>query len=206
MPIDIWRGPAPLLLASTSGTRRALLESAGLHPETEPSGLDERATEALARSAGAGPVGIARRLAREKALAVSRRRPDRIVIGADQVLDLDGATFHKPLDRAGAQGQLLGLSGRAHLLHSGLAVAQGGAILRDLVDSASLTMRPLDRETMGRYLDGIDDATLLSIGIYQLEALGAHLFERIEGDHTTILGLPLLPLLRALRELGLLAL
>ncbi|MCF4124019.1 Maf family protein [Methylobacterium sp. SyP6R] len=200
---SLWRGPAPLLLASTSPTRRALLASAGLDPETRSPGVDERAVEAEA--AGLSPARLAERLAAAKAAAVGACAPDRVVIGADQVLDLDGTVFHKPSDRAGAAAHLARLQGRTHALHSAVALAVDGAVAEVFVVTARLTMRPLDQTGIAAYLDGAGPAVTGSVGAYQLEGVGIHLFDRIEGDHSTILGLPLLPLLARLRARGLLA-
>jgi septum formation protein len=199
----LWRGAAPLLLASTSATRRTLLEGAGIPVETDRPALDERATEAS--SPTSDPAGVALHLARQKALAVSRRRPERLVLGADQALDLDGAMLHKPVDRAEAAHQLRRLAGRSHALHSAVALAHGGEIQREGSESAGLAMREIAQEAIARYLDLIDDAVLTSVGVYQVEGLGIHLFASIDGNHSTILGLPLLPVLAALRSLGLLA-
>ena len=201
---SLWRGGAPLLLASTSATRKVLLTGAGLSVETEAPGIDERAIEAAAYDKG--PREIARRLAGQKALAVSRRRPDRIVIGADQTLACEGRLFHKPIDHAAAQQQLAALSGRTHVLHSAFAVAEHGAVVHEGLADARMTMRVLSENAIERYLDIAGEAALRSVGAYQVEGPGIHLFERIEGDHSTILGLPLLPLLAALREMKLLAL
>jgi septum formation protein len=198
----VWLGKEPLLLASTSATRRLLLESAGLPVEAEAPEVDERAVEA---GTAGSPEDLARRLAGEKALAVSRRRPGRVTVGADQVLELEGAVLHKPADRAGARSQIARLSGRTHTLHTAFAVALDGAVRHEGLDSAHLTMRPLDAAAVGRYLDLAGDAVTQSVGGYQLEGAGIHLFERVEGDHSTILGLPLLRLLGALRGMGLLA-
>ncbi|MGF3024203.1 Maf family protein [Methylobacterium aquaticum] len=206
MPHDassLWRGPAPLLLASTSPTRRALLASAGLTVETRAPGVDERAVEAEA--AGLSPARLAERLAAAKAAAVASVAPDRVVIGADQVLDLDGTLFHKPADRAGAAAHLARLQGRLHALHSAVAVAVDGAVADIFVVTARLTMRSLDEAAITAYLDAAGPAVTGSVGAYQLEGVGIHLFDRIEGDHSTILGLPLLPLLARLRGRGLLA-
>jgi septum formation protein len=198
----LWLAPAPLLLASTSATRRALLEAARLPVEAEAPGVDERAIEA---GTSEDPRELARRLAAEKALAVSRRRPGRVVVGADQVLELDGEVLHKPADRATAGRQIAQLAGRAHNLHSAFAVAIDGEVRREGLDSARLTMRPLDGHAIDRYLDLAGAAVTQSVGAYQLEGVGIHLFEQVEGNHSTILGLPLIPLLAALRSLGLLA-
>jgi septum formation protein len=201
---SLWRGGAPLLLASTSATRRALLESAGLSVETEAPGIDERSIEATL--AGSDAAEVARCLAGEKALAVSRRHQDRIVIGADQTLACDGMLFHKPSDRAAAHEQLAALSGRTHVLRSAFAVARRGAVVRGGVAEARLNMRALSAEAIALYLDVAGESAWRSVGAYQVEGPGIHLFERIEGDHSTILGLPLLPLLAILREMKLLAL
>jgi septum formation protein len=206
MTTALWTGPAPLLLASTSGTRCALLESAGIPVETEAPGVDERAIEASAEGEGLDPSGLAARLAAEKALAVSRRRPGRLVLGADQVLDLGGRVLHKAPDRASAVEKLLGLAGRSHVLRSAVALAEDGALVDTFLESAVLTMRTLDRSAIDLYLDLAGSDVLGSVGTYQIESLGVHLFDDIRGDHATILGLPLIPLLARLRARGLLAL
>jgi septum formation protein len=201
----LWRGPEPLLLASTSATRRTLLENAGLPVETEAAGIDERAIEAQAGSADPGELAL--RLAGEKALAVSRRLPGRFVVGADQTLALDGALLHRPADAGDAKAQIAQLAGRSHTLHSAVAVARDGEVLDRAVDLARLGMRRLSPAQIELYATLAGEARLTqSVGAYQIEGLGVHLFDRIEGDHTTILGLPMLPLLRVLRSLGLLAL
>lgn len=202
----LWTGPAPLLLASTSATRRALLDGAGLTAEAEASGVDERAIEEEAIKGSLAPEALAQRLAAEKALAVSRRHPDRIVLGADQILACGGALLHKPADRAAARVNLLSLAGRVHSLHSAGALAIGGQVVESFTASANLTMRPLTEASVDLYLDLAGPEVLASVGVYQAEGLGIHLFEHVEGDHSTILGLPLLPLLSALRRLGCLAL
>ena len=200
-----WRAPQPLLLASKSPARRMLLESAGLPVETEAAGIDERAIEETLRTAD--PAALARGLALEKALAVSRRRPGRIVVGADQILALDGELLHRPATAAEAKAQLARLAGKTHHLHSAVAVARDGEAVASLVEGAQLTMRPLTSHAIDAYvaIAGTERLTE-SVGAYQLEGLGIHLFDRVEGDHATILGLPLLPLLRVLRDLDLLAL
>lgn len=200
-----WTAPLPLLLASTSRTRLTLLVSAGLPVETQAPGVDERAVEAGAEAEALSPMELAQRLAAEKALAVSRRHPERIVLGADQVLDSGDKVLHKPSDRDAAKAQLLFLAGRTHALHSASALAKGGEIVESFGASAHLTMRPLEEAAIDRYLDLAGPEVLGCVGVYQLERLGVHLFERVEGDHATILGLPLLPLLASLRRLGCLA-
>ncbi|MBF9233102.1 Maf family protein [Microvirga alba] len=203
---NLWVAAAPLLLASTSRTRRTLLESAGLSVETQSPDVDERAVEAAARSEALSPIDLARRLATEKALAVSRRNPERLVLGADQVLDCGDKIFHKPADRAAARVHLQSLAGRTHALHSAGSLAQGGEIVADFCVSAHLAMRGLSGEAIDLYLDLAGPEVLHSVGVYHFEGLGIHLFDHVDGDHSTILGLPLIPLLAALRRLGCLAL
>ncbi|KQS53027.1 septum formation inhibitor Maf [Methylobacterium sp. Leaf361] len=202
MPRSPWTGPDPLLLASTSPTRRLLLESAALPVETAAPDVDERALEAA--SAGLSPPDLALHLARAKAESVAARHPGRIVLGADQVLDLDGTVFHKPADGASARAQLARLSGRTHALHS--AVVLAGAVEDAFVETARLTLRPLDERAIAAYVDCAGaERVRASVGGYQLEGPGIHLFESVAGDHSTVLGLPLLPLLARLRAAGLLA-
>ena len=179
-----------------------LIEAAGLPVETEAPGVDERAIEAVVRG---GPDDLARRLAAEKALAVSRRRLGRVVLGADQVLATDREVLHKPEDREAARKQIARLAGRTHTLHAAFAIAFDGEVRREGLDSAQLTMRRLDHQAIARYLHLAGDAVTTSVGGYQLEGVGIHLFERVEGDHSTILGLPLIALLASLRSLNLLA-
>jgi septum formation protein len=197
-----WTVDSPLLLASTSRTRLLLLVGAGLPIETQSPEVDERAVETAARAEMLDPPQLALRLAAEKALAVSRRNPDRLVLGADQVLDCEGEVLHKPTDRTMAQEHLQRLSGRTHALHSAAVLAQNGAVIETILDSARLAMRNLDGNAIDRYLDLAGPEVWLSVGAYQLEGLGIHLFEGVEGDHSTILGLPLIPLLAALRRRG----
>jgi len=199
----LWTLPEPLLLASTSAARLALLASAGLIVETQASGVDERAVEEDGKALD--PPALARRLAAEKALSVSHRFPERIVLGADQVLACDGAVFHKPADRAAARAHLQKLAGRTHALHSAGALAIGGQVVESFVASAELSMRPLTEDSIELYLDLAGPEALRSAGVYQLEGLGIHLFEDVKGDHSTILGLPLIPLMSSLRRLGCLA-
>jgi septum formation protein len=204
--LALWTHSDKLLLASTSATRLTLLVSAGLPVETQDPGIDERAVEGAAAHEGLDPLGLAGRLAAEKALAVSHRHPDRVVLGADQVLACEAQVFHKPADRDEARLQLKRLAGRRHTLHAAGALAIGGQVVERFSDSAHLTLRPLTDEAIDLYLDLAGPDVLKSVGVYQLEGFGIHLFETVEGDHATILGLPLLPLLAALRRLGCLAL
>jgi septum formation protein len=191
-----------LILASQSPARQALLAKAGIAFEAIPAEIDERAIELA--SGLSSPGEIAALLAREKAVSVSLRHPGRIVVGADQTLALDERLFSKPDGRAQAAAQLQALAGQSHELHSAAAVARDGEILFEDVSIARMTMRSLDDAAISAYLDAAGEAVTTSVGAYQLEGLGVHLFERIEGDHFTILGLPLLPLLKFLRSQGLL--
>jgi septum formation protein len=196
--MTLWRGKYPLVLASQSRARQLLLASAGITFEAVPADIDERAVQQCSDLSAAGE--IAALLAREKALAVSMQRPGRYVVGADQTLALGTLLFSKPAGRAEAAEQLRSLAGQSHELHSAVAVARDGSILFETVTMACMTMRKLGDNEIRSYLDEAGDAVTASVGAYQLEGLGVHLFERIEGDHFTILGLPLLPLLAFLRS------
>ena len=200
--MTIWRGQQPLILASQSRARQMLLANAGLAFEARPADIDERTIQQ--KSGLLDPGEIAALLAQEKARFVSTGMPDRYVIGADQTLALGQRLFSKPAGRAQAAEQLRALAGNTHQLHSAVAVARGGKILFSDVSIARMTMHELSGEEIRTYLDAAGEAVTTSVGAYQLEGLGAHLFERIEGDHFTILGLPLLPLLAFLRGQGLL--
>ena len=174
-----------------------LLANAGIPFDAVPADIDERA---LQKDSGlAAPSEIASLLAREKALLVSSKNPGRYVVGADQTLALENRLFSKPAGRAEAAAQLRLLTGGTHELHSAVAVARDGKIEFADVSIARMTMRRLDQGEIEAYLDQAGEAVTTSVGAYQLEGLGVHLFERIEGDHFTILGLPLLPLLAFLR-------
>jgi septum formation protein len=201
--MSLWRGKSPLILASQSPARQTLLANAGIEFEAIAAEIDERAVQQA--SSLSAPGEIAALLAREKALSVSTRRPGNFVIGADQTLALGTRLFTKPDGRAQAAEQLRTLAGRSHELHSAVAVAQEGKVLFERADIARMTMRRLGEAEIEAYLNEAGAAITSSVGAYQLEGLGVHLFERIEGDHFTILGLPLLPLLAFLRSERLLA-
>ena len=196
--MTFWRGKTRLILASQSRTRQALLANAGIGFEAVTAEIDERAVQQA--SGLSAPGEIASLLAREKALSVSARQPGKFVIGADQTLALGERLFSKPAGRAQAAEHLRALAGRSHELHSAVAVARDGKILFEAAAIAGMTMRRLGEAEIDVYLDEAGDAVTSSVGAYQLEGLGVHLFERIEGDHFTILGLPLLPLLAFLRS------
>ncbi|MEO8318758.1 MAG: Maf family protein [Bradyrhizobium sp.] len=196
--MTLWRGNRPLILASQSRARQMLLGNAGISFEAVPADIDERAVQK--NSGLTSPGEIAGLLAGEKALFVSSQNPGRYVVGADQTLALGQRLFSKPSGRAQAAEQLRLLAGNSHELHSAVAVARDGKIMFADVSLATMTMRPLGDSEISAYLDAAGEAVTASVGAYQLEGLGVHLFERIAGDHFTILGLPLLPLLKFLRH------
>jgi septum formation protein len=191
-----------IVLASASSTRRAMLERAGVTLVTDVAHVDEDAVkQAMARETSHA-ARVAETLAELKAVKVSARHPGQLVVGADQMLDLDGRWFDKPKNRAEAKEQLAALSGRAHTLTSAVALVRDGRILWHHTERAKLTMRRLSDAFLDHYLDQAGDAVLHSVGAYQLEGLGAQLFIHVEGDFFTVLGLPLLALLDILREHG----
>jgi nucleoside triphosphate pyrophosphatase len=202
--MTLWRGPKALILASQSHARKMLLANAELTFEAVPADVDERTIQE--KSKIEAPDEIARLLAREKALWVSQRKAGHHVIGADQTLALGDRLFNKPGNRPAAAEQIRALSGQTHALHSAIAVALDGKVMFEAVADARMTMRSLSEADIAAYLDAAGEAVTQSVGAYQLEGLGIHLFERLEGDHSTILGLPLLPLLGFLRSQHLLAL
>jgi septum formation protein len=204
-PSGLWLDPEPLILASGSATRRDMLLAVGIPVEVVKPEIDERAVEKPLVDRGVPADQVAAALACAKALAVSRDRPGRLVLAADQTLTCGGIAFHKPADLAGATRQIAALAGRSHELHSAFVMARDGAPLAEGLEAARLTMRPLPAEFITRYLAVAGAAALSSVGGYQLEGPGAQLFEKVEGDHFTILGLPLLAVLASLRDLGCLA-
>lgn len=203
---DLWISPERLILASKSASRRQMLASAGLVFDIEAAEIDERALEAEFLARGEAPEELALALARAKALEVSRRRPGALCLGADQTLSLEGRLIHKSTNVDDAAHTLAALAGRRHRLTAAFALAREGSVVGVGVDSAVLAMRALDARAIALYLASAGPAVLASVGVYQVEGLGVHLFESIEGDHTTILGLPMLKLLACLRREGALAL
>ena len=200
---SLWLAAQPLVLASRSAVRRALIEAAGIPLEIAPADIDERAVE---QRAGAGTAAdVASLLAREKSRAGCAGIKGRLVVGADQTLALGRTRFTKPVDRETAREQLKALAGRTHELHSAVAVARDGRVVFSKVDTAKLTMRSLSDPFLDAYLDAASESVMASVGGYQLAGLGSQLFERIEGDYFTILGLPLFALLGFLRKEGSLA-
>ncbi len=191
-----------IVLASGSRTRAQLMRNAGIEVEVVPSTVDERFVEAPLLKSGATPADIAAILAEAKAVEVSGRKPGALVIGADQVLGFGEKRFTKAASMEEARDKLLLLSGRTHELNSGVVVAQDGKVIWRHMSTAYLTMRKLSPEFIGHYMAEAGDVILSSVGCYQLEGPGIQLFEKIEGDYFTILGLPLLPLLGYLRDKG----
>jgi len=196
--MTIWRGKQPLILASQSRARQMLLANAGISFEAVPADIDERSVQK--NSGLSAPGEIAGLLAAEKALFVSLKNPGRYIVGADQTLALGARLFSKPAGRAQAADQLRLLAGHTHELYSAVAIARDGKIVFSEVSVARLTMRDLTGSEIRSYLDEAGEAVTSSVGAYQLEGIGVHLFDRFEGDHFTILGLPLLPLLAFLRR------
>ncbi|MGD1037887.1 MAG: Maf family protein [Roseiarcus sp.] len=205
-PPSLWIGREKLVLASKSASRRHLLENAGLPLEVEAADVDERAFESEFFARGGASEALALALARAKALEVSARRPGALCIGADQILTLEGRLLHKSETLESAVRTLRSLCGRTHRLTSAFAIAREGRILHEDQERADLTMRALDSRQIALYLACAGPGVLASVGVYQIEGLGVHLFDAIEGDHATILGLPMLKLLACLRGEGMLGL
>lgn len=191
-----------IILASASPFRLAMLRNAGIETEANPSRIDERAVEEAVGDAAISPENLAWILAEAKAEEVSERFPGALVIGSDQTLSLGDELLHKAADMEEARRRLLRLSGRTHHLNSAVVLARDGKALWGHVSVANMTMRKLDPAYIGRYLSRVGDQVLRSVGVYQIEGEGIQLFDSIEGDHFTIVGMPLLPLVAELRRLG----
>ncbi len=191
-----------MILASGSAARRALLEAAGLMFDVIPADIDEVAIREaiLEKTAGVEGADIASVLAAEKARVVSILHPGALVVGADQVLALGGKTLSKPGSLAEARAHLMKLRGRTHDLVSAVALARNGNVHWQTTATAGMAVREFSNEFLGAYLERMGDRVLASVGCYEFEGLGVQLFERMEGDYFTILGIPLLPLLARLRE------
>ncbi|MDO9382260.1 MAG: Maf family protein [Hyphomicrobiaceae bacterium] len=193
-----------LILASGSTTRRAMLAAAGVMFDVVPADVDEPALRsALAtENPDVTPAEIAQALAAAKSKDVSRRYPGAIVIGSDQILECDGEIFSKPGDASAVRTTLEKLSDRTHSLHAAVALSCAGKVSWAACDTARLTMRCLSPAFIDDYVARTGEAVLGSVGAYQIEGLGIQLFEQIDGNHFTILGMPLLPLLSELRAQG----
>lgn len=191
-----------LVLASGSPFRKAMLEAAGVDIDVVPAEIDERVIEKTLESTGASPEDVAQVLAEAKAIDVSEKNPGRLVLGCDQTLSLGDELFHKPKDMEAARRHLLKLSGATHQLNSAAVLARNGEAFWRHVGVANMTMCKLEPAFIGRHLARVGPMALNSVGAYQIEGEGVQLFEKIDGDHFTIVGLPLLPLLKELRELG----
>jgi septum formation protein len=191
-----------LVLASASSVRARLLQSAGIAFELSPADIDEDAIKQSLLAEGAKPRDVAAALAERKALCVSASRPNALVLGADQVMDFHGELLSKCQNMGDARTQFVRLRGRPHRLISAIVMARDGAVLWRHVDEARLWMRDFSDAFLDDYLAREGEATLTSVGGYRLEDRGVQLFERIEGDYFSILGLPLVPLLTALRDQG----
>jgi septum formation protein len=196
-----------IILASGSRSRRQLMEAAGIAFSAVPAEIDEAAIRDALRADNQDidPADIAELLAEAKAIEVGNRHPDALVIGADQVLALAGRLYEKPADLERARDNLLELRGKTHQLHSAVTLAQRGEVVWRHLDTAHMTMRAFTPAFLGSYLACAGEKVCQSVGAYQLEGLGIQLFEKVEGDYFTILGLPMLPLLAELRRRGVIA-
>jgi len=191
-----------LILASASTARRAVLAGAGLRFAVRPAAIDEVAVKQAARSEGVDATAAALRLADAKAAEIARAEPQALVIGADQILACDGTWYDKPKDLAAARRQLLALRNRTHELATAVVCRAGDRVLWRHAALPRLTMRAFSEPFLDAYLAAEGTLVLGSVGAYRLEGPGVQLFARVEGDHVTILGLPLLPLLEFLRSAG----
>lgn len=197
--------PAPtpaLILASGSAARRAMLENAGVAFQVRPADIDETAVKAGFDPADA--AGLARALACRKAVAVSETAPGAWVLGADQTLAFDGGLISKAPSLGAARARLKSMRGRVHHLHSGAALARDGQVVWSAVDTATMQVREFSDEFLDAYLAAEGEALLACVGSYRLEGLGSQLFEAVDGDYFTVLGLPLWPVLAELRRAGVL--
>lgn len=192
----------PLVLASKSSSRASLLTNAGLKFEIQPAELDERAVERPLLQAGLDGADLAQVLAQAKADHVSARNRSMLTIGADQVMSLDGEILHKPADMEEARRRLLQLSGKTHQLASAVCLVADQELIWSHVDIAHITFRRLSPKFVGRHLARVGEIALTSVGAYQIEGEGIQLIDKVDGDHFTVIGLPLLPLIAKLRELG----
>ena len=193
--------PQKMILASSSPFRQQLMKNAGLSFSAFAANVDERVVEAPLIQAGAEPQAIATALAEAKALDVSARADQALVIGSDQVLSLEGSIFHKCGDMAEARDRLIMMSGQTHFLDSAIAIARDEQIVWRHVSRATMHFRSFDETFVDHYLAMAGEGILSSVGAYQFEGPGIQLFNAVEGDYFAIIGLPLIPLLTQLREM-----
>ena len=191
----------PLILASKSAARRAMLENAGVPFVVQVADVDEDAL----KTPGVDPAELAVELARAKALAVSRHDPEAWVLGADQTLAFDGGLVSKAPTLAAARARLSAMRGRSHNLHSGAALAHKGQVVWSGLDTAEMKVRAFSDAFLDAYLTAEGEGLLACVGSYRLEGMGAQLFDAVQGDYFTVLGLPLWPVLTELRRVGVIA-
>ncbi len=199
----LWLSDRPLVLASQSSARRKLLEAAGLPFEVVPAEIDEEAFRGAHQHLAASE--LAQHLAFEKAKAVSRTLPDHLVLGSDQTLEHSGQIFSKSGSVENAALQLRTLSGSSHMLWSAASVVRNSEEIFRCVSQATVTIRSLSDDMIATYIEAADSSIVQSVGGYQMEAAGLHLFDRVDGDYWTILGLPMLQICQQMRRHGLLA-
>ncbi|WP_281019235.1 MULTISPECIES: Maf family protein [unclassified Minwuia] len=195
-------GPTGLVLASGSMTRRRLLAGTGLAFQVIPADVDEASIKVAAQREGQSPDLIARALAREKANVINTLHPEQLVLAADQVLVAGDSLLDKPVGREGLKSHITLLSGRVHFLINGVILMRAGSVMWSYSDRCEMEMRPLSADEQALYVSNAPDAVMSSVGGYRIEAEGIHLFQRMTGDWSSILGLPLLPVLAALRQAG----
>ena len=192
-----------LILASRSAARRAMLTGAGVPYSAQDAGVDEHAIKTSLEGIEAAELAL--ELARAKALAVSRHDPEAWVLGSDQTLDFNGGMISKAKDLSEARRRLEQMRGHTHHLNAGVALAWGGAVVWSGVDTARMTMRRFSDDFLDAYLEAESEGLLGSVGCYRLEGMGSQLFDRVDGDYFTVLGMPLWPVLAELRRAGVIA-
>jgi septum formation protein len=191
-----------IILASNSKIRAELLENTGLSFEIQPANIDEAAIREIFRTEEMDPADVAEVLAETKATEISKKNPDALVIGCDQILALGDEIFEKPKNRDEAQSALFKLRGKTHTLISAVVLVKNNEVIWRYSENANLKMHEFSPEFLGQYMALCGDKILSSVGAYQLESFGIHLFEEIKGDYFTVLGFPILALLKFLRSKG----
>jgi septum formation protein len=191
-----------IVLSSTSATRRKLLSQTGIYFKTAKPPVDESVIKVALRKAGASAAQVAENLAESKANSVGQIIPGAYIIGADQMLECDGRWYDKPADRDGARRHLESLRGKTHELITAAVIAHEGRVIWRHTEIAKMTMRDFSESFLDSYMEKAGDGIVKSVGAYEMEGTGSQLFEKVEGDFFSILGLPLIPLMGALREAG----